>query len=516
MKNKYCIIFIVLWFFGIKVFSQEWSLKLRSTVELRTFKLTNKVDVSESKLAGATIALFKGSTLINQVQSDGGGDFVIDVPANGDFILTVSYSGCNTKKFAVSTMGVPETITKDNYKPSFGIEGVIMAKAYPTVDYSILNQPLVRIVYTSNGKRFDDEEPHTNQMLAGLSRMRDTENALMNNFTTTNNIGDVALAKGDCPLAKASYEKAMTIIPGERYPSEQLPKVGDCLKQKELADKKATEDAKLATEKAEADRLAKEKAEAEKLESDKLAKDKTTQESLAKAAKADADKVAQDKLAAEKVETDRLAKEKVAAEKLEADKLAKDKTTQESLAKAAKAEADKVAQDKLATEKAEKDRLAKEKVAAEKLESDKLAKDKTTQEASVKANKAEAEKAQKDKLASEKAEKDKIAKSKEAAEKPVKEKPTTPVKETSNTLTPSGSGSDPGSSGVNTGDAKYSIPQELGADKYKATIKRADELFKMKRYAEAKPMYEEALKQKPNDVYATNKLAEIEKLTVKK
>jgi tetratricopeptide (TPR) repeat protein len=56
----------------------------------------------------------------------------------------------------------------------------------------------------------------------------------------------------------------------------------------------------------------------------------------------------------------------------------------------------------------------------------------------------------------------------------------------------------------------------LGADKYKATIKRADELFKMKRYSEAKSMYEEALKQKPNDAAATNKLAEIEKLTIKK
>ena len=55
----------------------------------------------------------------------------------------------------------------------------------------------------------------------------------------------------------------------------------------------------------------------------------------------------------------------------------------------------------------------------------------------------------------------------------------------------------------------------MGADKYKATIKRADELFKMKRYTEAKPMYEDALKQKPNDVYATNKLEEILKFIKK-
>ena len=472
MKNKYCIVFIIVSFFVLKTTAQEWSLKLMSTVELRTFKLTNKVDISEEKLAGATIALYKGSTLINQVQSDVGGDFIIDVPANGDFILTVSYSGCNTKKFAISTFGVPEAMAKDNYKPSFGIEGVIMAKAYPTVNYSILNQPLVKIIYSSNGKRFDDEQSYTNQMLVELSKMREAENILMNNFTTTNNTGDVALSKGDCPLAKASYEKALTIIPGERYPSEQLVKVGDCLKQKELADKKATEDAKLAAEKAETDRLAKEKSAAEKLEADKLAKEKALQ-----------DKATQDKLAAEKAETDRVAKEKAATEKLEVDKLAKEKVAQESSAKATKAQVDKAQKDKLASEKAEADRIAKEK-----------------------------------------ASQDRIAKSKETTEKPVKEKqtavvkekPVTPAKEPNTNLTPSNSGSEPGSSGVNTGEAKYSIPQALGADKYNATIKRANELFKMKRYAEAKPMYEEALKQKANDTYATNKLAEIEKLTIKK
>ena len=38
----------------------------------------------------------------------------------------------------------------------------------------------------------------------------------------------------------------------------------------------------------------------------------------------------------------------------------------------------------------------------------------------------------------------------------------------------------------------------------------------MKRYAEAKTAYEEALKYKANDPYATNKLADIAKLTAPK
>lgn len=486
MNKKSLVIFLISLFLHTILNAQEWTLKLRSSVELRTFKLTNKVDISEEKLAGATIILSKGATTISQMQSDGSGDFVIDVPANGDYILTISYSGCNPKKFAISTMGVPEELAKDNYKPTFGIEGVIMAKAFPSINYSVLQQPLARIVYTPNGKKFDDEEGYTNQMLAELTKIREAENVLMSNFTSTNNTGDVALSKGDCPLAKASYEKAMTIIPGERYPSDQLPKVGDCLKQKELADKKAADEAKLAAEKLEAERLAKEKAAQEKLEADKVAKDKVAQEAANKAAQAEAEKAQKAKLAAEKSETERLAKEKAAQEKLETDKLAKDKIAQEAAAKATKAE----------SEKAQKDKLAKEK-----LESEKIAK-----EASAKAAKEAAEKAAQSK----------VTKTKETPKEPVKEKTTAPAKETTGAIVPSStSSSEPGSAGVGSGDAKYSIPQALGADKYKATIKRADELFKMKRYSEAKPMYEEALKQKPNDAAATNKLAEIEKLIKK-
>jgi hypothetical protein len=37
----------------------------------------------------------------------------------------------------------------------------------------------------------------------------------------------------------------------------------------------------------------------------------------------------------------------------------------------------------------------------------------------------------------------------------------------------------------------------------------------MKRYAEAKPVYEEALKQKPADPYSIAKLAELDKLIKK-
>ena len=391
MKIKYLIIIIV-FFYSTIGRSQVWTLKLRSAVELRTYKLTNKIDESVEKLSGASITLYKGSVIVTQMQSDGNGDFIIDVPANGDFILSVTYSGCNPKKIAISTFGVPEALANDNYKPTFGIEGVIMAKPFPGINYSVLQQPLAKIIYISNGKKFDDDEDFTNQMLAELSKIRDAETVLLESFTSTNNNGDIALSKGDCPLAKSNYEKAMTIIPGERYASEQLIKVGDCFKAKELADKKAFEDA---------------------------------------AAKSNQAKLAADKLA----------KEKVVNEKQEIDKLAKEKTV-----------AEKAAKDKSIVGKSSVKDPVKGKVALEK------------------------------------------------------------PKVKSALIAPVNSSAEPVNDKPATGASKYSIPQAIGVNKYKESIKRADELFKMKRYSEAKSVYEDALKFKADDVYSTGRLAEIEKL----
>lgn len=439
MKRNYSLILIA-FFYSNLVISQAWTLKLKSSVELRTYKLTNKIDELVVKLQGASITLYKGSEIVAQMLSDRNGDFIIDVPSNGDFILSVTYSDCNPKKFAISTIGVPKELANDNYKPAFSIEGVIMAKPFPTINYSLLQEPLAKVIYISNGKKFDDDENFTNQMLAKLSKLREDETLLLESFTSTNNNGDIALSKGDCPLAKLNYEKAMTIIPGELYPSEQLIKVGDCLKAKELAEKKLADDAlaksneaKLAAEKLTAEKLLKENAAKEKLEANKIAKEKAAFEKSQK-----------EKSAADKLASDKLEKENAVKEKQEIDKNAKEKA--DNLTKA------KSITEKKVLETNKKKEPTKEKIVLEK-SNDKPA-------VSAKAS---------------------------SIDEPVISK-------------------------VDKGEAKYTIPQALGIDKYKETIKRADELFKMKRYIEAKPLYEDALKFKANDAYSAGRLAEIEKL----
>src|SRR4051812_48458612 len=102
MKN-YLIIAAILLLGSSNAFAQAWNLELSSTVELRTLRLSNIAEQYDKSLGGATISLYQGSAIVKQVYSDANGDFKIDVPPNGDYILVVSYQDCNPKKFLVST-----------------------------------------------------------------------------------------------------------------------------------------------------------------------------------------------------------------------------------------------------------------------------------------------------------------------------------------------------------------------------------------------------------------------------
>lgn len=445
------IFFSLFTFCAFIVNGQNWTMKLKSNVELRTWKLTSKAEKNETSLGGATIVLFKGSTIVTQTTSDANGDFVVNVPPDGEYILAVSYSGCNTKRFYINTFNVLEEVGKmDNFNPSFSIGGFVMAKPFPGINYSGLEKPLVKVAYENKIKNFDDVEEYTETGLGIVGQIAEAENTLIQNFCGTNKSGDIALVKPDCPLAKMLYEKAITIIPGEPYPVEQLAKVGQCLKDKEEAEKKAAEEA---AKKAEEEKLAKEKAAAEKLEKEK--------------------QLAEQKAAAQKAANEKAIADKAAKEKALADKLEKDRIAKEQKEAAAKAAADK----------ADKERLAKSQKETEK---------KTV---TAKSN----------------PEKPKPAEPKIVEPKKPEPKKETAVKEPAKTSTPKHT-PDPVETKTASGDAKYRVPQVLGANRYKDEIAKADGYLKMKRYAEAKASYEEALKIKPNDAYALSKIEAIAKV----
>lgn len=459
--------------------AQDWSLELSSNVYHRTWQLDTKAKEEEKEIGGASVTLMQNGKIITQTTTNSNGEFIIKVPKDGEFYLTVSYQGCNTKRMAVNTKNVPLDIQKDNFNPTFHIEGgFIMVKPYPGIDYSELSKDLILVEYFPSKKLFDDTEAGTAKGLGIVSKIYAAEDALFKQFCSTNKAGDVALAKPDCPLAKMLYEKAIAMIPGEQYPVIQLAKVGDCLKQKEEADKKAAEEN---LKKAEAEKLAAEKKVLEKAEKEKAAQEKAEADKLAKE-KALKDKTEADKIAAETKAQQKAAKEKEAKEKAEADKLAKENTMKDKVKKEKPIETEKLNVKKTTDPEKNKNKKISDE---EKLRKQKegLAKSKAEDEAAMKADYDKA-------MAKRKAKEDEDAKRKLAYETEHKDH----------------------HAEMDKGHSKYSMPQVLGKDMFKENVKKGDDYFKTKRYKEAKASYEAALKLKNDDVSTKKKIEDCDKM----
>jgi hypothetical protein len=443
------LIFLV--FNSLLALSQDW-----------TLPLSGKVEKNEKKLQGAIVTLMQGSKQIQQVMTGEDGLFKFEIPANGDFIVTVTKPGHCTKKFQVSTRGVPPD---DNSTKRFEIPGISLFEPLPDIDYSVLNQPLVKIMYSADKQVFDYDEAYFAQSLAALDKIKQLEKDAMNrqkeleaNYKTAITNGDKAFQKKDWNMARAAYRQATNLKPNENYPKDQLAQIERIIADQEALNKKNEEAAKKAAEdKAKAieaenlnnkyiaalkkgeDGFTKQDWTAakagynealtfkpnEQLPKDKLAEidkaiaalaaKKAAEEKAKAEAEAAAKKAAEEKAKAE-AEAARLAKEK--ADKELADKLAKEAAAKKAAEEAA---AKKAAEEKAKAE-AEAARLAKEK--ADKELADKLAKEAAAKKAAEEAaaKKAAEEKAKADaeaaRLAKEKADKelaDKLAK--EAAEK---------------------------------------------------------------------------------------------------
>jgi hypothetical protein len=325
-------------------------------------------------------------------------------------------------------------------------------------------------------------------------------------------------AEKDAAAQKLAAEKAAK----EKEQADKLAK------EKEVAEKSAKEKTekdnadKAAKAKAEADELAETKAreeEKKRADSEKLAKEKAAADIKAKQ---EAELAAKEKAASEqktKTENDKLAKEQAeAAKKKAGEASAAEKSAAELKQNALSAEKEKLAADNAAKAEAEKKNKAQQ--AAEKAASDKLAaeKKKAAEEEQKKKALAAKEKAQAAK---------KVATEKELA-KTNKRGEQTAAQETS-TLTreEAAAGKRPliKAKGGATRDEeaelerkkakgdKYSAPRVIGSkEKYRESIKLADDYFKMRRWDEARVAYEEALTYKKQDPYAARKIAEIEKI----
>ncbi len=502
-----------------------------------------------NNLSGVAIQVTQAGKTILTATSDLSGNYAFQVPIGSDYLILVSKEGYITKRFVVNTTGIPPEKAEIRFPV---IEAsVSLFKKVNGVDYSALNQPLVKYVYNPAKDNFTYDKGYLSQMLALVDIIKDAEDVIKtkekekeNNYKALIKEADKVFSGKDLTTALAKYKEALSIKPNENYPQAQIAIINKQISEAEAKSKNAAEAKAKAAAEAAAKKAAEEAAAKAKAEADALAKKQAEAAAVKKAAEAAAAKAKTEALA--KANEEALTKAKAEAEaqaKKQAAELAAKKAAEEAEAKA-KAEAEILAKkqaDELAAKKTAEEVAAKTKAEAEakakvealtkaKAEADaqakKLAEEaagkKAAEEAKAKA-KADAEalaKKQAEELAAKKTAEEVAAKAK--ADLDTRTKAEAEAKTKAEALAAANAKAKADSKAKTEAEARAKADAAAKAKaaslilsdtevKYRQVINKADEFFGGRRYLDAKLAYQEALTIKGGDSYAKERLLECEK-----
>jgi tetratricopeptide (TPR) repeat protein len=229
---------------SVELFAQQnWYLPISGRVLITDEKKNKDVD-----LEGAMVTLSRSGSAVNTVTTTGNGKYSFKLDPNSEYTISITKPGFITKKIAVSTRNVPYE------RASHGFAGydmqVTIFEMFPGIDYSVLNNPVAKIVYnpTKDFEDFDYDKGYSDQIRAASAKLEELARMARENekkFAAAIAQGDKAFQNKDYAGAKAAYSQAGAIKPNETYPKDQI-KTCDTMLAKAGADAKVDADYKAA------------------------------------------------------------------------------------------------------------------------------------------------------------------------------------------------------------------------------------------------------------------------------
>jgi Trp operon repressor len=222
---------------------QNWYLPISGRVQVMDEKKNKNVD-----LEGALVTLLRSGSVVSTVTTTGNGKYSFKLDPNSDYILSITKPGFITKKVAISTRNVPDE------RASHGFAGydmqITIFEMYQGIDYSVLNNPVAKIVYnpTKDFEDFDYDKGYSDQIMAATAKLEELARMARENekkFAAAVAQGDKAFQNKDYAGAKAAYAQATAIKPNETYPKDQI-KTCETMLAKAGADAKVDADYKTA------------------------------------------------------------------------------------------------------------------------------------------------------------------------------------------------------------------------------------------------------------------------------
>lgn len=209
-----------------------------STAPTWQFEFGGKVtEFNEKKqkdvaLEGASVTLLKGGVQVQTVSTTNNGRFKFMLDPNNEYTVNVTKSGYITKRFSISTYNVPVERGEGSFAP-YDIE-VGLFKLFPGLDYSCLDKPIAKIAYNParDVEDFDYDRVYTQSIQAcveELKRLEAEARAKQKLYDAAIEKADKAFTASKWQEAKDAYNEALTYLPNEQYPKDQIIKCDEKL-----------------------------------------------------------------------------------------------------------------------------------------------------------------------------------------------------------------------------------------------------------------------------------------------
>jgi membrane protein involved in colicin uptake len=185
--------------------------------------INGKVVDEKGALAGAVIRVYQGTKLINTVITSSDGRYIIQLPINGDFVVSISKPELVGKKFLFSTRGITDERAAEKFNPI--VIEVEIRKKIGDINYAIYDQPMSKFYFDAPKDKFEFDINYLNQMLKAQDAIFAQEEDYLKREKKYNDamkLAEKAMEKKDYDAAIKNFTEASKLMPKQQLPIDGI------------------------------------------------------------------------------------------------------------------------------------------------------------------------------------------------------------------------------------------------------------------------------------------------------
>jgi tetratricopeptide (TPR) repeat protein len=191
----------------------------------RYLEIKGTAELDMKPVSNAVITLYEEKTKINSVKTGSSGRFSFKLDMNMDYTVEVSKEGYVSKRIRFIT-NIPDDVT-GAWVREFAVG---LVKYCEGVNYSVLNDPVDVIKYSVRRQDFDSDKTFVYKVKPRLENLYiDVDQCLTEKYNNTLDEADRLLDEKKYDEAREKYEQAIEMFPDEQYPEEQIGKINNMI-----------------------------------------------------------------------------------------------------------------------------------------------------------------------------------------------------------------------------------------------------------------------------------------------